>query len=149
MKRAPFVLLSTALALAAAIADVASKFFFFTFGPHPIFFISSDLARLTDHRNFGLPFDLPFPHTWLLAVNGFFLLLVFLFFLLRKPLPARAVSFGLILGGALGNLYDRITLGFVRDWFLFFGHSAVNLADIFILTGIYVTLFSGRTKNPG
>jgi signal peptidase II len=42
---------------------------------------------------------------------------------------------GLLLGGAVANLVDRVALGCVRD-FLVVGRMVVNLADIAILIGI-------------
>ena len=41
----------------------------------------------------------------------------------------------LILGGALGNLYDRITLGFVVDFLDFRVWPVFNVADSFITVG--------------
>ena len=38
---------------------------------------------------------------------------------LKRPLAAAAVAF--IVGGALGNLFDRVTLGYVVDFFDFSG----------------------------
>ena len=39
----------------------------------------------------------------------------------------------LLIGGALGNLYDRIRLGYVRD---FIQWPTFNLADVFICVGV-------------
>ncbi|MCA0452159.1 MAG: signal peptidase II [Proteobacteria bacterium] len=51
---------------------------------------------------------------------------------------ARA-GFVLILGGALGNIVDRATLGYVIDYFLFhtpvWSFAVFNLADVFITVG--------------
>lgn len=50
-----------------------------------------------------------------------------------------AISIALILGGALGNLYDRITLGYVVDFLHFYWNDyhfpAFNLADTAISIG--------------
>jgi len=49
-------------------------------------------------------------------------------------------SLGLILGGAVGNLYDRLTAGYVTDFLYFHLGSwywpAFNVADIAISTGV-------------
>jgi len=65
-------------------------------------------------------------------------------------------SLALIAGGALGNLYDRIFLGQVRDfidWHIFQYHwPAFNLADASISVGIFLFAFNelylkNRRKN--
>ncbi len=56
------------------------------------------------------------------------------------------VSFGLLLGGILGNLLDRIILGYVRDFIdvLIFSYDfpVFNFADIFICIGIFLLIIS-------
>lgn len=55
------------------------------------------------------------------------------------------LALSLILGGALGNLYDRVTLGYVVD-FLFFHYQswywpAFNVADSTITVGVILLLW--------
>ena len=69
-----------------------------------------------------------------------FLVIIFLSYLIVKANFLDKVSFSLILGGALGNIYDRINYFAVPDfidihfgdyhWFTF------NIADIFITIGV-------------
>jgi signal peptidase II len=72
--------------------------------------------------------------------------------LLRKHTSQKVFCFGLalVLGGALGNLYDRVTLGYVVD-FLFFHYSsyywpAFNLADSAIVGGVTLLLWDSLGK---
>ena len=70
------------------------------------------------------------------------IVIVFLASLIIKAKTTDKVLFSLIIGGALGNVYDRITYFAVPDfidihyknfhWFTF------NIADIFITVGILV-----------
>ena len=70
------------------------------------------------------------------------IVIVFLVSLIIKAKTTDKVLFSLIIGGALGNVYDRITYFAVPDfidihyknfhWFTF------NIADIFITVGILV-----------
>lgn len=66
---------------------------------------------------------------------------VFLVFMIRRSGTSRAerVSFGLILGGALANMFDRIVRGAVVDWIdVHWGPHhwpAFNFADIGITAG--------------
>lgn len=63
----------------------------------------------------------------------------------------NACAFALILGGALGNLYDRISYGYVIDFFDFYiksWHFAVfNVADSAICLGVAMWILSAITES--
>lgn len=63
------------------------------------------------------------------------------------------ISGGLILGGAAGNLIDRVRLGHVTDFILFPSWPAFNLADCAITVGVVmlaIALITGSTDGePG
>ncbi len=67
--------------------------------------------------------------------------LVIIVWLVRLPRQKiiEAVALSLILGGALGNLYDRVTLGYVVDFLDFhwagWHFAAFNVADMAISVG--------------
>ena len=74
-------------------------------------------------------------------------------YLLRKNTEQKifCLALSLILGGALGNLYDRLTLGYVVD-FLFFHYQefywpAFNAADSAITGGVILLLID-NFKQP-
>ena len=64
---------------------------------------------------------------------------------LRAERSSDAVGYGLILGGALGNVADRVRFGGVTDFLDFYiGEThwpAFNLADTAIFCGVVVLLF--------
>jgi|GEM_PF-402988 len=74
--------------------------------------------------------------------------------LIRTHLWGGRVALGLIYGGALGNLIDRVSLGHVRDFIKLdlrlFEWPAFNLADVAIVIGIIFLLFGLATmpKHP-
>ena len=62
----------------------------------------------------------------------------------------KGISFGLLLGGACGNLLDRIRLGYVRDFLDFRVWPVFNLADSAITIGVLllaIEIIGNRTKN--
>ncbi|MDO8962569.1 MAG: signal peptidase II [Methylophilus sp.] len=71
---------------------------------------------------------------------------VVIIYLLKKHPHNKLFSWGLalVLGGALGNLYDRITLGYVVDFLYFyyqqFAWPAFNVADSAICVGVALLL---------
>ncbi len=56
-----------------------------------------------------------------------------------------AVGLGLVIGGALGNLIDRLIYGKVADFFHFYAHGydwyVFNLADCAITIGVAALLY--------
>lgn len=50
--------------------------------------------------------------------------------------PVLPVSLGLVLGGSIANLIDRVRLGHVTDFLDFVAWPAFNLADTFIVVGV-------------
>ena len=54
--------------------------------------------------------------------------------------PIHVFAFSLILGGAIGNLIDRISLGYVVDFFDFRIWPVFNIADSAITIGITLIL---------
>ena len=75
-----------------------------------------------------------------------FIIILIIFFMVLKSYGLKKYSLLMILGGALGNVYDRIFYGAVPDfidfhvgnfhWFIF------NIADIFITLGVFFMILS-------
>lgn len=67
----------------------------------------------------------------------------------RQPAGRIVVPLGLVLvlGGAIGNLIDRVRQGYVVDFFLFhydrWSFPAFNVADAAITVGVILLLFDG------
>jgi signal peptidase II len=60
------------------------------------------------------------------------------------------VGLGLVIGGALGNLIDRLIYGKVADFFHFYGHGydwyVFNVADAAITFGVVALLYDALLK---
>ncbi len=89
--------------------------------------------------------------------RGFFILIaalasLLIIYLIRRYQLQKRFSFGLslILGGALGNLWDRIVLGHVVDFLDFYVQAhhwpAFNVADSAITCGAALLIWDGFTK---
>jgi len=119
--------------------------------------INSELIENNLYVNNFLNFDL----TWNTGIGfGFFssnsqmiynsitffigIVIIAIFFMLLKSKLIDKLLFALILGGALGNFYDRITYFAVPDFIDFhyqnFHWFTFNIADIFISLGIIILL---------
>ena len=77
-----------------------------------------------------------------------------LIWMLRKPGTGTLLSFGLalVLGGALGNLYDRVTLGKVVDFVQLHAAGyywpAFNVADSAITVGVVLLVWDSLRPTP-
>jgi signal peptidase II len=56
--------------------------------------------------------------------------------------PILPVALGLVIGGSVSNLLDRVRLGYVTDFIDLRHWPAFNLADSFIVIGVAVLLFT-------
>ncbi len=73
----------------------------------------------------------------------FFILAVVIYFYLSQPQPSWLLSIGvgLIIGGAFGNLVDRLRYGYVVDYFQVGNFPVFNVADASVSTAVVLMLF--------
>jgi signal peptidase II len=148
-----------AIALLVVVADQISKWWIqnhFVLGqsvPADGFF------RLTYVQNTGAAFSIFGGHTDILSVIsilGVVLLLAYIFIAYRRyaflNTRLNRVALGLLLGGDIGNLTDRLRLGYVRDFVDIGAWPVFNVADSCIDIGIILLaisiLFSSRNIGP-
>lgn len=90
-------------------------------------------------QNTGAAFSMLSEHTWILAIISALATLVLLWVLLRGIFPHAMgqLALTLVLGGAVGNLIDRVWLGYVVDMFSlqFVNFAVFNIADIGVTVG--------------
>jgi len=113
------------------------------------------VLELTCTRNTGAAFSLLEEHTWILTVVSAVVVCVIAVLLWKRVFrhPLGAIPLALVLAGGLGNLIDRIALGYVTDMFrtLFINFAIFNVADICITVGgfwlaAYVIFFSEKLE---
>lgn len=118
-------------------------------GPHPVFF------RFTHQHNPGIVGGI-FRDKPVMAYAAPLCATLVLIYLFRHLLAAsnvQSIGYGLICGGAVGNLADRIRLGHVTDFLQFHFYfipfdfpwkyyPAFNFADASICTGVFLLILS-------
>lgn len=105
-------------------------------------------------ENRGAAFGVLQDQRWIFIVGTTLLLAVFLYILLFKKVEDKLfiASAALILGGGIGNLIDRVFLGYVVDYLqLSFFPPVCNFADYCVTVGavllvIYILFFSPMSK---
>lgn len=154
------LLLAYALAVIVIVLDqltknmVSASFSYAQVEPITSFF------NLTLRHNYGVAFsifdDAEGSQRWFLAALAFFVSIGIVVWMYRLPkmLTAELIGLSLVLGGAIGNLYDRVVLGYVVDFVelyyqpLSFYWPAFNVADSAICIGagllIYDSIFNKK-----
>lgn len=104
---------------------------------------STGLVRITYTANTGSAFGILAGQGMLLSIISFVMIIGMLYYFRRHPLPGvlPLVSVGLLLGGSVGNLADRLLLGYVVDFIDVGPWPIFNLADSAIVVGVFVLLW--------
>jgi signal peptidase II len=132
--------ISLVVALAVVVVDQLSKIWALrALTPGESIPVVGDLIRLTIIRNPGAAFSIGNQATWLLTLVAVVVLAVVLGSLRRLGHLGWALCLGLLLGGAVGNLVDRLARepgvgrGHVIDFIDYGGLFIGNVADIAIV----------------
>ncbi len=105
--------------------------------------------RLTHVHNTGAAFGLLQGQSFLLTIVAIvgiavflgYALVIYRGFPLLDNMPSR-VALGLVLGGTIGNLIDRLRFGYVTDFLDFNLWPAFNIADSAITVGVILFAYS-------
>ena len=103
-------------------------------------------------NNRGVAFGILGGGGWIVPVLTLVALLAVLIWFGRHPTASFAwLPCGLVLGGALGNLWDRLLRGQVTDFLKLPHWPAFNLADVAITLGVIILVVvaeaDGRSRN--
>ncbi|MFA7636222.1 MAG: signal peptidase II [Monoglobales bacterium] len=98
-----------------------------------------DVFHLTYVRNTGAAFSLLSGQRFFLILLPMIVIAAIIIYIIRKKPQNRVLmlSFSMIVSGGLGNLLDRIRLGYVVDFFDFclINFPVFNVADIWVTLG--------------
>ena len=104
-------------------------------------------------QNKGISFGLfsRYEVGWLISILTIGIVVVLFIWMRKLERAILALPFSLIIGGAIGNLIDRLNRGFVVDFidFHFFGWHwpAFNIADSAITVGVIFLLIASFSNN--
>jgi signal peptidase II len=128
-----------AAAVLALVVSLIAKFFVDTF-LHTRLAIIGSFAGLEPVHNPGVAFGVQLPgiSQEILILSA----LTFVCFLAwkTKQTTASSIGYGLIVGGALANVLDRLMDGVVTDFFQIGGFAIFNVADSCITIGVVFLL---------
>ncbi len=131
--------------------DQLSKYLVTTFMELEESIPAEGFFRLTYTTNTGGAFSLFTNQNLLLSIAGVLGIAILVIFLRFIPLQSKVLKLGLglVLGGAIGNLIDRIRFGEVTDFIDVGSWPVFNVADSSIVIGIafivfYLLFMSGK-----
>jgi signal peptidase II len=107
-------------------------------------------VELVHVRNHGVAFGaFAGGGTIVAVVIGVALVALIVWFLRHTTTPLAWLPTGLLLGGAVGNIFDRIRDGAVTDFVKFPAWPAFNVADIAITVGVLTLLYVLESGGDG
>jgi len=136
------------VSLLVILVDRIAKIFVEKFLDGKIVDVIKNFFYLTCVKNEGAAFSILENKVLLLSLLGI-LALVFLIYFVTKY-NKNNIGYFFLIGGIIGNLIDRIFLGYVIDFigFNIFSYSfpIFNIADIFIVLGALFVIFEKDKK---
>lgn len=110
------------------------------------FVVIKNFFSLSNVHNYGAAFSILYGNRiFLIIVSIFALVFVYYFMLKNKDLSKLDIAiYSLLIGGILGNMFDRIVYGYVVDFFDFhifwYDFPVFNIADICIVISVFLIL---------
>ena len=139
-------------ALLVAVADQLSKMWIRSNLDVEELLFELGFFRLTYIQNTGAAFGLFQGHSFALTIVAFVGIVVLLLYALliyrRFPILDNRLgksALGLVLGGTVGNLIDRLHFGYVTDFIDVGVWPAFNIADSAIVVGVIILAYSVRS----
>ncbi|USO02365.1 MAG: signal peptidase II [Alphaproteobacteria bacterium] len=152
-----FRMMSLSIILSTFFIDQITKYFSYKIYYHKV----NAFFNIVFSRNYGMTFG--FFQCYGCLVHKLIFVFIFIVFLFAVSLLIRArtkhetIAYSMIVGGAIGNIMDRISYGYVVDFLQFhymhWYYPVFNMADTFIVMGIgSLILFQLKSgsllKNP-
>ncbi|MDP6642152.1 MAG: signal peptidase II [Candidatus Nanoarchaeia archaeon] len=97
-------------------------------------------------ENTGAAFGILQGYRYFLILISLVVMIILIYYLITIKNKSAIRAFSFILGGTIGNLIDRIFLGYVRDFIDFQFWPTFNVADSFITIGALILVYLLMTK---
>lgn len=121
-----------------------ADFFQYTSQPYKVNDFLNIIMTYNTGISFGMLKNLAYGH---IIISGFALLMIALFsaWLWANPYWDNILAIGLVVGGAVGNVWDRLNhpgvVDFIDLHYMGYHYPAFNIADSAIVIGVIILLF--------
>lgn len=119
--------------------DQISKYIIDIFlNPHESIALIENILHITYVQNFGAAFSILQGKTLFFTVVSLIIIILMIYIVFKIPITKKShrLVFSMIVGGAVGNLIDRIRFGYVIDFIDFRIWPVFNIADCAIVIGV-------------
>jgi len=126
------------------ILDQVTKYLAYVYlQPQATIPIINKFFYLTYVENRGAAFGILQDKVWFLSIITSIIILAAVYYVYKNPLMGKVtrLCIALIMAGAIGNLIDRIRLGYVIDFFDFLIWPVFNIADSSVVVGTIILAF--------
>ena len=117
-------------------------------GSGEITYVIPGVFRFVFVKNDGAAFGMLDDHRWVFMILSTVAIIGLLIFLWRKPPKSRLckIAIAFLIGGGIGNMIDRVLLGYVIDFLDFCAFPSLwkwvfNVADAFVTVGTGMIMF--------
>ena len=123
---------------------------------HQSISIIKNFFSITFTKNTGVAFSfLEGQIPLVVIITSIIIILILKYIKTNKLDKYETICYGLIIGGAIGNLIDRVIYGYVIDFFDFnllsYSFPIFNIADIAIVVGVFIlfilSIIESRNQN--
>jgi signal peptidase II len=126
------------------IIDQVTKYFAYVYlQPQSVIPVINNVFYLNYVENRGAAFGILQNRVWFLAVITVIIIAAAGYYIYKNPqlTVITKYSIALIMGGAIGNLIDRVRIGYVIDFFDFVIWPVFNVADMSVVVGTIILVF--------
>ncbi|MGS2778264.1 signal peptidase II [Robertmurraya sp. GLU-23] len=104
--------------------------------------IINNFFHLTSHRNPGAAWGIFSGQKFFLISIAFIAIIAMIFYSRKVTDKLTRLALGFFIGGAAGNVTDRLIFGEVTDMFdiRFINYPIFNTADVFLISGVFLLL---------
>lgn len=106
--------------------------------------VIKNIFYFTYVKNDGAAFSILGSQRLLLVILSVLALFFIIYYVTKKD--KNGIGYFFLIGGIIGNLIDRIFLGYVIDFIGIYTFPIFNIADIFIVLGAILVLFEKEKK---
>ena len=117
--------------------------------------IIKNFLRISYVKNTGAAFSILDGNTLFVTIIGIVIIIMIIWYLYKNKVNKMIdkIGYSLILGGSIGNLFDRVCYGYVRDVIDIqigeYNYPIFNLADSFIVIGVILLFISAWRDKHG
>lgn len=117
--------------------------------------IIKNFLRISYVKNTGAAFSILDGNTLFVTIIGIVIIIMIIWYLYKNKVNKTIdkIGYSLILGGSIGNLFDRVCYGYVRDFIDIqigeYNYPIFNLADSFIVIGVILLFISAWRDKHG